>query len=496
MQPLREMKKINITYKFIRSSTMIYLLVPFLIFMAGWVKAVLSIPAIVLLAVGLYKQYGENSDLKKAIKIDGISIGLIMVIAFLWCWSAGIGGFFYQSPDHQFRNAVFHDLVSESWPVRYEKYGTGLVYYLGIWIVPAVFGKIALWVGLPQDYAWTVSGAVLLLWCSAGVMLLVLLLCFYFKQSTLQGIIVLLMVTVGFSGLDIIGELWKNGFPIGDHIEWWSGYFQFRSNTTGLFWAYNQAVPCWLMTVLLLSEENVRSFGFVLGVTLFYSPFAVVGVAGCAMVMAARMLWIQWRSGRRKQAWKDCLSYHNITAVFIIVPVLSAYYACNAGVSSRIRLCWEDYGGVRSGIIGTWILFLLLEAGIYICLFIRQEYQNPLANMTILTLIAGSVLSIGEAGEVVFRISATMPALFILMCFVIKIIFAGDKRSRIAALLVISIGAGTPVTEYLRAIDTMAQCGTICAVADDMRTLDREDAPRNFIGFHIADSLFGQYIAR
>lgn len=51
-----------------------------------------------------------------------------------------------------------------------------------------------------------------------------------------------LVVFLLFSGMDVLmarynPEAWRH------QIEWWAQCYQFSSNTTCLFWVYNQAVP-------------------------------------------------------------------------------------------------------------------------------------------------------------------------------------------------------------------------------------------------------------
>lgn len=492
---------IPVKYGTIRSLVVWYLIIPYFIFLAAWVRWMISIPCVLFLGFSMYRISKEKTAYFDTLKLPAVSLGIIIVVSVLWCQSAGIGGLFYQSPDHQFRNAVFRDLLSHKWPVTYETYGTGLVYYLGIWIVPAAFGKVFLKWNFPNETAWNMAEIMLLLWCGIGIILLVLLLCLYFRQCTVAGIILILFLLIGFSGLDIVGELWKNGLKIHDHIEWWSGYFQFRSNTTALFWAYNQAIPCWLMTMLLLSEMNLRSYCIIICCTLFYSPFSVAGISLCVLVLAYSMA--KNEEGNLKGLLKDVCSFQNIAAAVTILPVLAVYYSCNAGGKSKIRFCFEDYGGLSGEMAKIWLVFLILELGVYVCFLIRKEYKNPLLYGVLASLLINSVVSLGETGEVVYRISATMPGLFLLMCFVMKVIFRNpvypSKRHqflRTILILVFLLGTFTPAIEYCRALSAMKEQKAVCIVADDLKTLNQENAPINFIGYDIRDSLFYRFLAR
>lgn len=504
MTRLGKMKKeIRIPYNGIRNMSVFYLLISFALFLATWIRAVIAIPALILLGCGAFACMKRQGAAGKGVRMRLSCVFLIFFAALFWCFTAGIGGFFYQSPDHHYRNAVFRDLIFHRWPVVYQAYDTGMVYYLGIWMVPALFGKALLWAGMEEELVWTASGAALLLWCGIGVTFLMLLLCIRFRQNTVHGIVMLLVIMTGFSGLDIVGEVWKNGFNIHDHIEWWSGYFQFRSHTTALFWAYNQAVPCWLMTMLLLSEADLGAYGMIVCSALFYTPFAAAGIGVCAAVLVMQRIRHVWKRGKERELFGEIFSCANVTAALVTLPVLTAYYSCNAGCRFHLRFCFGDYGGLTKEMAVTWIVFFFLEAGIYLGFTAKNEYKNPLFYAVILSLAVCSFVAVGGTGEVVFQLNAAMPALFLMMLFVMKTILEEKKKTAksskiygIAFSAVMALGIVTPLTEYGRAVDTIRRAGTLSVTADEIKTLDTDDAPQNFIGLRISDSFFGQYMMR
>lgn len=59
----------------------------------------------------------------------------------LWGYLGGQTGFFYQNSDWGYRNAIYRDLITNSWPVYYPQKDTALVYYIGHWLVPAALTK-------------------------------------------------------------------------------------------------------------------------------------------------------------------------------------------------------------------------------------------------------------------------------------------------------------------------------------------------------------------
>ena len=113
-----------------------YLIVPIIIFLLGWVKLIISIPASLLLIVILIKNFPKK--LEEENFITKRKILLVLCLATIICITAGQGGLFYQSPDWHCRNAIFRDLINNEWPVYYGQGESSLVYYIGVWIVPAV----------------------------------------------------------------------------------------------------------------------------------------------------------------------------------------------------------------------------------------------------------------------------------------------------------------------------------------------------------------------
>lgn len=105
---------------------MIYLILPILVFFAGFLRIV---PAVVFCVAGLlclvYAIYdlnrnAEGKALPKGERYVSISPAVIIIAAvviILWVTVSGIGGIFRQSEDFSVRNAMFSDLINEKWPL-------------------------------------------------------------------------------------------------------------------------------------------------------------------------------------------------------------------------------------------------------------------------------------------------------------------------------------------------------------------------------------------
>ena len=212
------------------------------------------------------------------------------LIIFTWVFFSGIGGFGFQNLDFLARNAVFHDLINYPWPVIYdfsadstlkEMFGnTGaLVYYFAYWLPSALVGKLL---------GWKIANFVLFIWTLVGVSLCILLITRYIGKAS----ILIVLAFVFFSGLDIVGEIMVymrefiphayTGiyFPSANywgfylrytlnnyHLEMWNSgdgfsFLNYNSHTVQFFWVFNQSIPAWLVTLLLLNLNQIKGPSF------------------------------------------------------------------------------------------------------------------------------------------------------------------------------------------------------------------------------------------
>ena len=103
----------------------LYLVIPVLIFIIGWIKPLLAIPVaigVIVAAGNIWKRIEDTET-----KIPWKTVLIAFVIALVWCVLAGQGGYYYQSVDHNARNAIFRDLITREWPVIYPEKNMGMI---------------------------------------------------------------------------------------------------------------------------------------------------------------------------------------------------------------------------------------------------------------------------------------------------------------------------------------------------------------------------------
>ena len=439
----------------IRESTLyrlgvMYLAIPMLVFLFCWLRWPFMCLGILLLWF-LYKIYRRNSVSEEARGEVVVSLSYdkflcLLAVLFLWCFFSGLGSLWFQSLDFTHRNAVLRDLVAYGWPVVYGN-GSFLCYYFGFWLIPALVGKFVLLAGGTVTQGFAVADKVLLLWAWGGVVLVALLLMTRRELSTWKSLFVLIGVLVGFSGMDILGSNHEKIMQI-MHLEWWSGWIQFSSNTTILFWVFNQGIPAWLGTMLVMSRDDLYFDGIICALTAFLAPLPAFGLLGIIMFKF-------WARCKKENVWKEIFTIKNLAALLFVLPAILFFgengRTGNGGDSLGVpvfHFLWQV--NPLHLVLYVAILFAAIEYLPYLWAIYPQEKNSWQFKAVCVLLPLISVLQLGDSGD--FAMRASIPPLFCLMMLVLKHFIADDlpKVRRFALMFVFFLGCFTPATEWMR----------------------------------------------
>lgn len=332
-----------------------YLMLPGLLFLAGWAEAPVGLlagaagAAALLLAPGWRRRWplGAGATL------------LCLALGMLWAAPTGTHHLVYSTADWQVRDAVLRDLSAGPWPVAYEG-GSGGRHWLlraplGFFLPAGLVGRLA---------GFGAAQAALTAWAALGLALVLALLATLARalapERPWRAFGLVAGVFAGFHGLDILPNIgldwvWGTG-PLdswGRGGEWWARLFQYAGHVTALLWAPNHAVPAWLLSLLVL--RHWRWPGFARGAALplaagaFWSP---VGVAGAAVLAAAALL-------RRDAgaALRASLAPANLLALGFALP-LCLYLVAGTGAVPHGPLL-STHPPLPA--VGRWAVFVVLE---------------------------------------------------------------------------------------------------------------------------------------
>ncbi len=491
------------TSKILLSLSYAYLLLPFFIFAIGWMKPYFSIPIIVCILICFIKVVKESPRLwmPEFNRENLIKILFIIGVIAIWVYYSGIGKFVFQNTDHAYRNGLFNMLVENNWPVINENViqrkmpgvsKTGLIYYIGFWLPSAIVGKI---LGLRCGYY---AQAV---WALLGICLVYYLICAKNKKLELWPLAVFIL----FSGLDIIGEhlIGTNIFSIDvtTHLEWWGTAYQYSSMTTQLFWVFNQAIPIWLCTIVILMQENNRNVVFILACGLITSTLPSIGLALItAFLCLTRTYPNRQKSVFKKNGYVDCL----VRDTFTLQNVLGGGII---GIFSALYLLTNTSGGMvnQAGLnaqmqnsLPKYVIFLIIEVGIYILLVYKYNQKNYLFYFICLLLVIIPPIHVGSSND--FCMRASIPALFILMIIIMDTLRNAYLTKDIlifkALILALAIGSITPLFEFTRTISkTNERIRNEEVVYEEDKEFEIILSEGNFCG-DIENNIFFKYIAK
>ena len=529
-----------VSYSRLKKIAFICLALPSVIFALGFLRWYIGLAVAALVALAcvfaLRRTTKERSE-EKEFFVSKLWLFFIGAAVLLWCYLAGLGNLYYQSGDWWARNAIFRDLISHPWPVTYEIKDAALVYYIGFWLPPALVGKVVLGICGDMEIAFFVGNIFLWLWSALCIFITVLVTSCFTRARRGRTVALLLAVFIFFSGLDIVGTVLgdlDSEIVIGDHIEWWTPYYQISSVTTCLFWVFNQAIFSWLTTACFLNEKSVKNYVFLLLACTPCSPFSCVGLGLYMLGEGAVRLVLSLKSKKAIGFLREVFSPQNILSLAVL-PVYFLYYASNLGVGATkdnivtldepvslgallffgSMICFfsvsaflmhkrgRAWGGlVALAIISAifvlvailnrsvrkeYVFTVILECGVYLLLLWKDNKRRPVFYLTLVLVLICPLIRIGTAAD--FCMRASMPAVFVLMALSVRLLTergaslwergerSAEQRKHgvICTLLIVVLllGAVTPYKEIERGIVAVAEEGRVVLVNDYVYTLDR-----------------------
>lgn len=509
-------KKIQLSIINILIISILYVALPIIVFFIGWLKIYISIPLCILLiySIFLFIKSSKVQLSEKFLILDKKIVIFTLLLLLLWVYFSGIGGFWVQRWDQNARNAVLRDLIDYSWPVIFPETGNALVYYFIFWMIPALVGKL---------FGWCAANIALLIWSYLGIILMMLLLCYFLKLNSLKKVITFVTILIFWGGLcfltwalmDAIG--WHY-FGLGSGYGWTdlitdyknpSYGYQFTPNTGLIKWVFNQTIVPWIITcIYLIRRGNIKEYAFIGLLMLPYGPIPFIGLF--LLMIADAIIYL--KNNNIVLLVKESLSLCNILGIISIVPIFYLFFKCNVAAN----------GGVENGGFGLYvplcdftlkrilvlILFYIEEFGLFAILIYNDFKKNNLFWAVIVSLILIPNFKIGIAHD--FCMRACIPALFILMTMVIEHfnkIYDGIltiKLNTILLIIVLAFASLNTIGDYLIDIKTIRTTKQFPYKEDNVITFSHRPVYNdpeifytiNFLTPNPEDTIFFKYLSR
>src|SRR6516164_22770 len=144
---LRGIKPVLESLGSLEGISLVYCLLPWILFIVGWISSAIAAALVVVLLIGCIcacRAMRGATNPKRNVKY-WLSIA---VVALLWSLQSGAGGYGPQTLDWEKHNAILKSMVNHSWPVTYLDADLSrfyLVYYFAYYLPAALIGKYAGW---------------------------------------------------------------------------------------------------------------------------------------------------------------------------------------------------------------------------------------------------------------------------------------------------------------------------------------------------------------
>ncbi|AEI51589.1 hypothetical protein [Runella slithyformis] len=395
---------------------LLYLSLPLLLFWWGWFAWWVALPstlALLYFFFAFWQTYAVSLRFSLPHKAL-IPLWSCLLLALVWTYLAGVGGFRPQHFDYYKHNLIFNNLIRHGPPVRYAD-GSYLCYSLAYYLPPA---WVARWTGgLPYVhyviFGWTWLGLGLVFTLLSRLNGWKMILLFLFFNSP-EAILYIYDAAKAPDFLLFLKDLWSTDHTI--ELLQSPGGLLFHSHVESFIATPQHALSAWLATGILLTVwKNSAARPFVIlpfalvALLLYWSPFVAVGL----LPLALYVFWDQ------KTPLPFSIPHVLRTLVFVVLltfPVL-IFYAGHVPVTSANGGWWNFLKTPKDVVF--LVIFVGLEIGIW-GFFIGNAFKNRdlpkrdlgLLLCALLTLLAAALYRYGPLND--FARRASLPAMLVI----------------------------------------------------------------------------------
>ena len=308
-------------------SALVYLSIPLMLFIWGWLEPWIAIPLILFIVFSIWKltfvTIKNTNKIRFVISPREYIPSLLIFV--LYIFMTGMTGNWAQHTDYYVRNDIFWELTTKSWPPNLpdERY---FIYYFQSWLPAALFGsflgwKIAQW----AYFLWTVLGMIISLhyiFKSVGKISFWVA-CIFFAWNGLELIPCSLLAPL-LQDISISEAFMQN-----DHV---AGHFLTEAPCFSMKNIVHCFVPISIIGGMLLQSGNVRSIGFSLGIlAVMYSPMSSIFLLPILLYLFIREYVHKNTEGKYALDWrcmiKEGLSVYNISYMAPFFLLIIPFYA-------------------------------------------------------------------------------------------------------------------------------------------------------------------------
>lgn len=304
---------------------LLYLLLPNLLFLIGWIRSWLALPlATVLLISVIYAWLRSNcnsSHTSAYTAKDYAALALTLMLGLLLVESLGLNGHMAQMGDFNVRTPIYYTLINQPWPIFSES-GDYFIYYHIFWLPPALIAK--------YTSSWISADTILFAWIYFGIVLFILLL---FRRHRSKILVLFILICLLGSIVDLLYAPCSYAETSGlqsDWVDFLKGISVGRKNYRfvtfyGNIFTFNAWVPS-ILALGIFWERSLRLSDFAYVITL------ILGSAffQCFPLGVLFLAFLLHRKSFISKTLKNPLSWIGVILCFLYV----IYFAGQMGKGS------------------------------------------------------------------------------------------------------------------------------------------------------------------
>jgi len=297
----------HMTTRLLQNLSIVYLLLPNLLFFYFWTNPVIAVLGIGVLLFVFLNQVTDRK-LPSGKPLHAWDLAYVGVIATLLTLVSGIAGICFQMYDHWGHNVKFYELYTSSWPLSIPASGPAVSYYYGYNVVPALIFKL---IG-------EINEGVIFLWTLAGFFLGIAWLYLVLESKVVYVLLCLCIGDIPTLVAPIFQRLGVDTYvQNGVGLSTWS-------LMANLVWVPNQVIPTLILggmlVYLLKTRGEIEKMTFPIALSLWWAVFPALS---CGLLVGILILrkWIQLRF---KLDWL-AITRQVFLPVIVCLPVLLLY---------------------------------------------------------------------------------------------------------------------------------------------------------------------------
>lgn len=376
-------------------ASILYLAMPILLWLAGWVQPYVSLPltgALFAVLFLIFRRLPQQQVIFSRLPYIA-SLATIFIITSI----IGFTGHFEQNPDFFFRNPIYSSLIRYDWPIVFPD-GNLFVYYFGFWLPPALISKF-----LPVEW----SQYVLWLWSLLGMVLCTGTMALYFKGRIWIFTVILFSIAPLTLVMNKVGvmDVFLNPEGLGKDVHW-------NCMLAQLVCTFNHIIPCLVFGAVFINRVLDKcSLLFLSVLLLFCSPFGGIAFLPYLIVAIFRncgSLTAFFRSWNIRSTF--------ILATACLFVLLTAMFMSGTGSMDILPLFQKNPGMTLQSWLGI-VIFFTVNLGIPAILLYPVFRTSSMYWITVCCFVIFTFVYMGgRYHELIFKTSGIFFFFTAIMC--------------------------------------------------------------------------------